>query len=151
MAKIAPQLPIEVDSETGVWTSDALPMLYVPRHFFVNNHMGIEEVLGAFVTQYYLEQRPPREIVLSHAIPDVELLQEVFSAQAGRKVEIKPVVRGERARYLDIARQNAALALATALLDAPAARAAMAARGRALAGRMFSPAVAVEQVVAGLR
>ncbi len=31
MAKIAPQLPIEVDSETGVWTSDALPMLYVPR------------------------------------------------------------------------------------------------------------------------
>lgn len=44
MAKIAPQLPIEVDSETGVWTSDALPMLYVPRHFFVNNHMGIEEV-----------------------------------------------------------------------------------------------------------
>jgi len=46
MAKIAPQLPIEVDSETGVWTSDALPMLYVPRHFFVNNHMGIEEVLG---------------------------------------------------------------------------------------------------------
>lgn len=47
MAKIAPQLPIEVDSETGVWTSDALPMLYVPRHFFVNNHMGIAEVLGA--------------------------------------------------------------------------------------------------------
>ena len=46
MAKIAPQLPIEVDSETGVWTSDALPMLYVPRHFFVNNHIGIEEVLG---------------------------------------------------------------------------------------------------------
>ena len=41
MAKIAPQLPIEVDSETGVWTSDALPMLYVPRHFFVNNHIGI--------------------------------------------------------------------------------------------------------------
>jgi hypothetical protein len=47
MAKIAPQLPIEVDSETGIWSSDALPMLYVPRHFFVNNHMGIEEVLGA--------------------------------------------------------------------------------------------------------
>ncbi|WP_240458568.1 DUF5943 domain-containing protein, partial [Pseudomonas aeruginosa] len=26
MAKHAPQLPIEVDSETGVWTTDALPM-----------------------------------------------------------------------------------------------------------------------------
>lgn len=43
----APELPIEVDDETGVWTTDSLPMLYVPRHFFVNNHIGIEEVLGA--------------------------------------------------------------------------------------------------------
>lgn len=47
MTKIAPELPIEVDSETGIWTSDALPMLYVPRHFFINNHMAIEEALGA--------------------------------------------------------------------------------------------------------
>jgi len=44
--KTAPQLPIEVDSETGVWTTDALPMLYVPRHFFINNHKAIEEVMG---------------------------------------------------------------------------------------------------------
>ncbi len=43
---MAPELPIEVDSETGIWTSDALPMLYVPRHFFINNHQAIEEELG---------------------------------------------------------------------------------------------------------
>ncbi|OLU16428.1 hydrocarbon binding protein [Pseudomonas sp. PA1(2017)] len=47
MATHAPEMPIQVDDETGVWTTDALPMLYVPRHFFVNNHRGIEEVLGA--------------------------------------------------------------------------------------------------------
>ena len=47
MTKLAPALPIEVDSETGVWTSDALPMLYVPRHFFINNHVAVEEALGA--------------------------------------------------------------------------------------------------------
>ena len=47
MATHAPAMPIQVDDETGVWTTDALPMLYVPRHFFVNNHIGIEEVLGA--------------------------------------------------------------------------------------------------------
>lgn len=41
-----PQLPIEVDEVTGVWTTDSLPMLYVPRHFFVNNHVAIEEALG---------------------------------------------------------------------------------------------------------
>ncbi|SDJ32225.1 4-vinyl reductase [Billgrantia gudaonensis] len=47
MTKLAPELPIEVDSETGVWTTDALPMLYVPRHFFINNHVAVEEALGA--------------------------------------------------------------------------------------------------------
>lgn len=47
MTKMAPELPIEVDSETGVWTTDALPMLYVPRHFFINNHLAVEQALGA--------------------------------------------------------------------------------------------------------
>ena len=41
-----PQIPIEVDEATGVWTTDGLPMVYVPRHFFVNNHTAIEAALG---------------------------------------------------------------------------------------------------------
>jgi hypothetical protein len=41
-----PQLPIEVNEQTGVWTTDGLPMLYVPRHFFVNNHAAVESALG---------------------------------------------------------------------------------------------------------
>lgn len=41
-----PDMPILVDDATGVWTTDALPMLYVPRHFFVNNHRAIEKELG---------------------------------------------------------------------------------------------------------
>jgi predicted hydrocarbon binding protein len=41
-----PQLPIEVDPDTGVWTTDALPMIYVPRHFFTNNHVAVEQALG---------------------------------------------------------------------------------------------------------
>ncbi|MBP6562157.1 MAG: 4-vinyl reductase, partial [Neisseriaceae bacterium] len=31
---------------TGVWSSDGLPMIYVPRHFFVNNHLAVEAALG---------------------------------------------------------------------------------------------------------
>ncbi|MDX1265798.1 MAG: DUF5943 domain-containing protein [Oceanisphaera sp.] len=46
MSVHAPEMPIEVDADTGIWTTDALPMLYVPRHFFVNNHMAIEKELG---------------------------------------------------------------------------------------------------------
>lgn len=41
-----PQLPIEVNADTGVWTTDGLPMIYVPRHFFVNNHVETEAVVG---------------------------------------------------------------------------------------------------------
>ena len=41
-----PSLPIEVDADTGVWSTDGLPMIYVPRHFFVNNHIEIEAALG---------------------------------------------------------------------------------------------------------
>jgi excinuclease ABC subunit C len=80
------------------------------------------EVLGAFVSQYYLEQSPPREIVLSHAIEDIELLEAVFAERAGHRVELKPSVRGERARYLDLARRNAELALATERSGAQAQR-----------------------------
>lgn len=41
-----PIVPIEVEENTGVWTTDGLPMLYVPRHFFTNNHLAIEDALG---------------------------------------------------------------------------------------------------------
>ena len=84
------------------------------RAFFpkLNGATGEDEVLAAFITQYYLELRPPREIVLSHALEDRELLEAALSEQAGRKVEIKSSVRGDRARYLDLAKRNAALALA---------------------------------------
>jgi len=83
------------------------------RPFFpkLNGADTAEEVLAAFVGQYYLDKRPPREIVLSHEFPDIELFEKVFSEQAGRRVEIKPSVRGERARYLELAQTNAEHAL----------------------------------------
>ena len=51
----APEVPIEVDPETGVWSTDGLPMLYVPRHFFCNNHRAVETALGreAYDRQLY--------------------------------------------------------------------------------------------------
>ena len=42
-----PQVPIEVDEATGAWSVDAIPMILVPRHFFLNNHLAIEAALGA--------------------------------------------------------------------------------------------------------
>lgn len=42
----SPEVPIQVDPESGRWSTDSLPMLYVPLHFFVNNHKAIEKELG---------------------------------------------------------------------------------------------------------
>ena len=71
------------------------------------------EVLAAFVSQYYAEQAPPREIVLDRDIPDRELIEQALSLTGDRKVQIKTSVRGERAGYIDLARRNAELSLAS--------------------------------------
>lgn len=50
-----PKVAIDVDEDTGVWSTDGLPMLYMPRHFFVNNHRAVEASLGRerYATQLY--------------------------------------------------------------------------------------------------
>ena len=71
------------------------------------------EVLAAFVSQYYAEQPPPPEIVLDRAIEDAALLEQALTETAGKRVRLRHSVRGDRAGYLDLARRNAALALAS--------------------------------------
>ncbi|MBS7455812.1 excinuclease ABC subunit UvrC [Coralloluteibacterium stylophorae] len=88
------------------------------RTFFPRlNGVGLEpdEVLSAFVAQYYADQRPPKEIVLDRTVPDQDLIEIGLSEQAGRRIEIKSSVRGDRARYLELARRNVELALASDL------------------------------------
>jgi predicted hydrocarbon binding protein len=41
-----PQVPIEVNDSTGEWSVDGIPMILMPRHFFLNNHLAIEKELG---------------------------------------------------------------------------------------------------------
>lgn len=95
------------------------------RAFFprTNGVEDEEDVLNAFVGQYYLEHAPPREVVLSHPIADAELLQAVLGERAGRKVELKWAVRGDRARYLEMARNNAGLALSSEISSSTSQRA----------------------------
>ncbi|PJK08211.1 excinuclease ABC subunit C [Lysobacteraceae bacterium NML120232] len=84
------------------------------RNYFpkLNGADSAEEVLAAFVSQYYAEQPAPREIVLDREIADIPLLEDALGAAAGRKVQIKYAVRGERAGYLDLVKRNADIALA---------------------------------------
>lgn len=42
----APEVPIDVDPATGIWRTDGLPMIYMPRHFFVNYYAAMQRELG---------------------------------------------------------------------------------------------------------
>ena len=74
-----------------------------------------EEVLSAFISQYYAEFLPPTEIIVDRPIPDQTLLQNALSDAAERKVSVRWSVRGERAGYLAFAVRNAKESLHTAL------------------------------------
>jgi excinuclease ABC subunit C len=68
---------------------------------------GVEEILSAFVTQYYLGREVPGELLVNADLPDADLLSQVLSEQAGRQVALRSRVRGERARWLEMAERNA--------------------------------------------
>lgn len=70
------------------------------------------QVLSAFLVQYYLNHPPPAELLLSHEPDEAAVVAEALGERAGRKVQLSMRVRGERARWLEMANRNAALALA---------------------------------------
>ena len=76
---------------------------------------GSEEILSAFITQYYLGRNLPAELLLSHKPDDADLIQEVLSEQAGHRIKLTTSVRNERARWLSLALNNAEQALSSYL------------------------------------
>jgi excinuclease ABC subunit C len=72
-------------------------------------------VLGAFLAQYYLDREIPAELLVSHELADAALLAQAFQERAGRRIALVAHPRGERARWLDLARRNAEHALAAHL------------------------------------
>jgi excinuclease ABC subunit C len=87
------------------------------RDFFPRLPMDAStaDVLEQFIAQYYLDRQVPRELVLSETVEDIEVLAGVLSEYAGHTVALKPSVRGERARFLEMAQRNAGAALTSRL------------------------------------
>lgn len=79
------------------------------RTFMPANAAGNDDetVLSAFLGQFYLDREPPKEIVLPMPIGESELLEQALAKRAGHKVAIKHAVRGDRSRWLELARDNA--------------------------------------------
>ena len=85
---------------------------FFPKNLYAGNVEGQarHEVLEAFLAQHYLNRSVPPLIVTSEEIA-VGVLEELFSAQSGGKVRILGGASGERKEWLEMAAQNASLAL----------------------------------------
>ncbi|WP_092500605.1 excinuclease ABC subunit UvrC [Meinhardsimonia xiamenensis] len=73
---------------------------------------GPEEVMRGFLGQFYDNKTPPAQLILSHDVEDRELLEEVLSERAGRRVRIFVPQRGEKAELVANALRNARESLA---------------------------------------
>jgi excinuclease ABC subunit C len=82
---------------------------YFPRH---DKSEAPEEVLDAFLAQFYDNKLPPPVILLSQDAPGQALLAEALSIKAERKIEINVPRRGEKRALVEHALANAKDALA---------------------------------------
>lgn len=70
-----------------------------------------DEVLEAFLAQHYLDRSVPPLILTSLEIAAAASLEALLGEQSGHKVQIRHNVSGERRQWLDMALNNALLAL----------------------------------------
>jgi excinuclease ABC subunit C len=88
---------------------------YFPR---ADKSVGVEEVLGAFIAQFYDGKPIARHILLSHDVAERALLAEALTLKAERKVEIAVPQRGEKRAVVEHALMNAKEALGRRLAEA---------------------------------
>ena len=79
-----------------------------------------DEVMQAFVAQFYDNKVPPRMVLLSHGVEDMDLLTEALSEKAGRKVVLGVPRRGEKADLVENALRNARESLARRMSESAA-------------------------------
>ena len=90
---------------------------YFPR---VDRQDEDEDILDAFLGQFYDAQPVPRLILTSHEAPNHALLAEAFSLKSGRKVEIAMPKRGEKLDLVNHALTNARESLGRRMAESSA-------------------------------
>lgn len=89
---------------------------FFPAH---TGELGEAEVLNAFMSQYYLSdthnRQVPVELLVSHRIEDAKTLMDVLSSKRKKVVRIKHNHRSERRKWIEMALNNAEIALKTRL------------------------------------
>jgi excinuclease ABC subunit C len=87
---------------------------YYPK---ADKTLGPEDVLDSFIAQFYDDKPVPRLILLSHEVPNRDLLIEALSTKADRKIEIRIPQRGTKSGLVEHALSNAREALGRRLAE----------------------------------
>ncbi|MEM5520386.1 excinuclease ABC subunit UvrC [Sulfitobacter sp. AS59] len=87
---------------------------YYPR---VGPDVDAAEVLEAFIGQFYDTREPPRQLILSNEVENMDLMADALSGKLGRKVELLVPKRGEKAELVDGALRNARESLARKMAE----------------------------------
>jgi len=84
------------------------------EHFYLT---GVEEeskssIMNSFVKQFYAGTPfIPRELIVSEAIEEHDIIEEWLTSKRGQKVYINVPVKGEKEKLVDLARKNASMVL----------------------------------------
>ena len=83
-------------------------MLGSRNHFpKISGDASPKQIFAGFLSQYYLGRDAPSEIIIDSDVDDQVLLEQSLSERSGHKVQIKHRVRGDRRRWLQMAKTNA--------------------------------------------
>ncbi|SDW13643.1 excinuclease ABC subunit UvrC [Roseicitreum antarcticum] len=99
------------------------------KDFYPRTGAGADEaeILEAFLAQFYDDKTPAPLILLSHPIENEDLMVQLLSDRAERKVSLAVPLRGEKAELVENAARNARESLARRMAEG-------AAQGKLLAG-----------------
>ena len=114
------------------------------RDFYPKTGAGAEEpeIMEAFIAQFYDDKDPPPLILLSHPVENPDLVGQLLSERAGRKVELAVPLRGEKAELLENAARNARESLARRMSESSTQNTLL--RGLAEAFDLDAPPMRIE-------
>ena len=87
---------------------------YFPAHARSD---AIEEVLSAFIGQFYADKPPPRLVLTSHDVEGGDLVEQALCIRADRRVDVRAPRRGAKRQLVEHAVANARDALARRLAE----------------------------------
>ena len=73
---------------------------------------AVEEVVGAFIGQFYADRPPPKLVLLSHEVEGMALIEEALAVRASHRVRLAVPKRGDKLKLIAHAQANARDALA---------------------------------------